>query len=218
MTEGCQPANNPLPNPERGSFKASLGHKAERPPFAKWSSRSYDWNFLGEWLFFVPLGSRSDENSSSASGVAPKTYSQSQMTRAEVCFPAASFSQQGAPERTWEAELSLPLMKQSPHAALKVFSLRRGCFSTDFLSSFGAWSEAPLGERVGAAQKVPQAPRSQRAVGGSPWIALDVCAAADDGTVSSGELLSSLVWTKPPEEVREGGAAPEDRGRSLGWC
>lgn len=132
MTEGCQPSNNPLPNPERGSFKASLGRKAERPPFAKWSSRSYDWNFLGEWLFFVPLGSRSHENSSSASGVTPKTYSQSQMTQERrcPCFPAASFSQQGAPERTWEAELSLPLMKQTVPArsAESVFTTERLLF------------------------------------------------------------------------------------------
>jgi len=73
------------------------------------------------------------------------------------CFPAASFSQQGAPERGWEAEVSPPLMQQPFHAALTEFSVQRGCFPRDLLSSFSGRSEVPLREWVGRCPKGPQA-------------------------------------------------------------
>lgn len=89
---------------------ASLGCRVERPLFAKRSSRSHNWNFLGDWLFLILLGSSFDVNSSQASVVTFKTYSRSQMTQERKCpcFPAHSFSQQGAAEIAWEAELPGP--------------------------------------------------------------------------------------------------------------
>lgn len=125
--EGCQPSNNPLPNPERGSFKVSLGCKAERPPFAKWSSRSHDWNFLGERLFLVLVGSRFDVDSSGASDVTFKTYRRSQRTQERKCprILAASFSQQGAPERMGSLTLPAPDATTLARGTGRVFSPER---------------------------------------------------------------------------------------------
>lgn len=54
---------------------APSGRRAERAPFAKGSSQSHEWNFLGSRHILIPLGSSFDVNSSQASDVTIETYS-----------------------------------------------------------------------------------------------------------------------------------------------